>query len=325
MASTIENLAKMTKHLSMDPVYDTNWCDMPAELKLVCIGKMGFRERLSLRRTAKAEKSLVDSQKMEFHSGDFSRGGFQLNLFSNMRDWKRDCVINGRRKPNEAVEMMNHVIKIIDFEWISFYYPKKQMMNFTEEISAKYICFEACESKTVVDALRKLKKGVESIMIDATERKDGWMKPAVGHYDLDEILAISQIQNVPSWHIKDCSQEDCLHKVAQMWINKNSKIGSTFQVSSYCNFRSESRFDFLEPFLEYFTDRIVSETEKTVRIRTNNPDRHILLECGLDEVIKIDDEQKYFRLLVISAEMKESEYDDNCKEWILSIDGEAYG
>ncbi|CAO4372834.1 unnamed protein product [Caenorhabditis nigoni] len=226
----------MTEHLSMDPVYGTNWCDMPSELKLVCIGKMGFRERLSLRRTSKAEKSLVDSQKIEFQSGAFGLNRFQINPFG----------------------------------------------------------------------------------------RDGWRKPAVGHYDLDEILAISQIQNAPSWHIKDCSQEDCLHKVAQMWINENSKIGSTFQVSTLCNIYSESRLDFLRPFVKYFTDRIVSQTEKRVRIRTNNPDRHILLERGLDERYKISNDQKYFRMMVISSEMKESEYDDNCKEWILSLDCEAY-
>ncbi|PIC32419.1 hypothetical protein B9Z55_012752 [Caenorhabditis nigoni] len=75
MASTIENLAKMTENLSIEPVYNTNWCDMPEELKRECIGKMGFDERLALRFTAKTERSLVNSENFMFHDGGFYMHG----------------------------------------------------------------------------------------------------------------------------------------------------------------------------------------------------------------------------------------------------------
>ncbi|PIC32479.1 hypothetical protein B9Z55_012794 [Caenorhabditis nigoni] len=69
MASDIENLTEKTKNLSIDSVYDTNWCHMPDDIKLECIGKMELSERSSLRCTAKAERSLVDSQKIKFTEG----------------------------------------------------------------------------------------------------------------------------------------------------------------------------------------------------------------------------------------------------------------
>ncbi|PIC32424.1 hypothetical protein B9Z55_012755 [Caenorhabditis nigoni] len=59
-----------------------------------------------------------------------------------------------------------------------------------------------------------------------------------------------------------------------------------------------------------------SGSVRRIRIRTNNPDRHILLERGLDEVFQLHGRRKFYRLMVVSAEMKESEYDNNCKEWI---------
>ncbi|CAO4373115.1 unnamed protein product [Caenorhabditis nigoni] len=305
MASTIENWTKMAEDLSIDPVYETNWCDMPEEIKLTCIGKMEFKERLTLRCTSKAERSLVDSQKIKFQSGIFNVQGFQLDFFA------RGYIFRWFKNPDEAVELTNYIFKIGIFEFVTFDYRKEEYMNFKEQISAKTIYFDFWENKTGVDALRKMKKGVESIRINAVgEIKD---------YALDDILAISQVQNVPYWHIKDCIQVECLHKVAQMWINRNVKIGSTFQLSS------KSVFDFLGTFLERFTDQIVSQSLKRVRIRTNNADRHILLERGLDDIVGDDEHStQFFRLMVIYAEMDESEYDDNCKEWICKIDSDIY-
>ncbi|PIC32492.1 hypothetical protein B9Z55_012802 [Caenorhabditis nigoni] len=207
MASVIENLTDKTEKLPTDPIYDTNWCDMPAEIKLECIGKMEFKERVQC-----------------------------MYLFN------------------------------------------------------------------VFPLLRKIKNGVESIMIEQVGSST--------IRDIDKFLAVSHIQNVPYWHIEDYDQSDSLHKVAQMWIDKNSKIGTTFQVSV-------NRYGSFWLFSEHFSDRFVSNNDKRVRIRTNNPDRHILLERGLDdeEFLSVD----YFRLKVISAKTKESEYDENYKKWIRKI------
>ncbi|PIC32661.1 hypothetical protein B9Z55_012903 [Caenorhabditis nigoni] len=311
MASTLENLTKMTENLSTDPVYDTNWCDMPEEIKLECIKKMGFQQRLSLRCTAKAERSLVDSQKIKYSWGGFHMSYCQLNFSRGSH------ILKSFKNPIEAVELTNYILKIGVFEGISFYYRDEEVMNFTEQISAKCIDFESCENKTVVGALRKLKKGVEIIRISA---KGGY------EYDLDEILAIDHVQHVPYWHIEDCHQADSLQKVAQMWIDVNSKIGTTFQVSR--TYQGPRPSEFQRIFLEHFTDHIVSKTGKRIRIRTNNPDRHILLERGLDYNFDDDDDDEsdyqFYRLIVISAEMKESEYDNKCNKWICKIDYENF-
>ncbi|CAO4372848.1 unnamed protein product [Caenorhabditis nigoni] len=78
MASDLENITDKAAKLSIKPIYDTNWCDMPDDIKLECIGKMELNERLSLRCTAKAERSLVDSQKIKFTVGRFSEWDAEL-------------------------------------------------------------------------------------------------------------------------------------------------------------------------------------------------------------------------------------------------------
>ncbi|CAO4372852.1 unnamed protein product [Caenorhabditis nigoni] len=301
----------MAEKLSIEPIYDTNWCDMPAEIKLECVGKMEFNERLSLRCTAKTERALVDSQKIEFSKGEFV-GDDQELIFLLYRE-------NGHffsRDPkdlNKALEFLKYIMKVGVFENLeigmgNLLTDNEQFMTDDKFFTAKNIKFEYCDFDNMIAILRKVKNGVESIKIDRgieISRR------------LSEILAIPLVQNAKYWHIQDYEKTDSIYKVAQMWIDKDSKIGSTFQVSV---FGDES----FKKFLKRFTDRIVSKNEKRVRIRTNNSDRHILLERGLDDTVGIDYLVKFYRLIVISSEMKESVYNDNCKEWICKIDPDVY-
>ncbi|CAO4373244.1 unnamed protein product [Caenorhabditis nigoni] len=311
MSSDLKNLTEKTENASIDPIYDTNWCDMPSEIKSVCIGKMKFKERLSLRCTAKAERSLVDSQKVEFDEGRFWGINKELlvNLYSEDKRnfWKRAV------DKNNAFELLNYIKKVGVFKNLYFSVGNSvaDYKRFTTDdglFTAKKIEFEQCNFDNVVAVLRKMEKGVESIKMNHSD---------IISDQLARILAIPHVQNASYWHMHYYDEADSLHKVAQMWIDKNSNIGSTFQVSAY----NDGSFG---EFLEHFDDRILSKNEHRVRIRTNNPKCHILLERGLDDIIEIDDFPQYFRLKVISAEMKESEYDDDCREWICKMDPEVY-
>ncbi|UMM27101.1 hypothetical protein L5515_010538 [Caenorhabditis briggsae] len=291
---------------SIEPIYDTNWSDMPDDIKLECIGKMKFTERLSLRCTAKAERSLVDSQKIKFTSGRFEGNhdflGFELSRDNECEFWMRS------KDLNKGLELVKYVKKIGLFESLTFssiYFRsfEEEFFNDDELFTVKHIKFNEFDINQVVIALRKMKNGVESIKIESALSDD-----------IGQILAISHVQNVPYWHITECRCTNSLHKVAQMWIDKNSTVGSTFQASMY-----EDGWNSFEEFLDQFDDRIISKSDKRTRIRTNNPDRHILLERGVDDVITIDNFTQFYRLMVISADLGESEYDDNCKEWICKI------
>ncbi|PIC32677.1 hypothetical protein B9Z55_012914 [Caenorhabditis nigoni] len=304
-APEIENLIKTIEQLSIDPVYDTNWNDMPDDIKWECIRKMELKERLSLRCTAKAERSLVDSQKINFTDGHFRENDYDLG-FDLYRDNKYYFSICSRLT-SEFFKSIKYIKRIGVFEnlTISVKNPlanNEQFMTDDELFTAKNIEFYMRGSDVVVPVLRKMKNGVESIKID-----NGLLD------ELGQILAIPIVQNVPYWHIQKYDQANSLHMVAQMWIDKNARIGSIFQVSV-------SKDGSSAEFLKQFDDRIVSKSEKRVRIRTNDPDRHILMERGVDDVFTINYINQFFRLIVISSEMKESEYDDNCKEWICKID-----
>ncbi|CAO4368288.1 unnamed protein product [Caenorhabditis nigoni] len=311
MSSDVEKSIETTEKLANDPIYDTNWCDMPPEVKSKCIGKMEFKERLSLRCTAKAERSLVDSEKIEFQKGSFlgesERYGPLCQVSLDSKDGSK-LIFKNLKDP---FELMKYIWKVGNFENLVIHIPEgtsfeEKVIKYTGKMSAKNVEFNVtvCATEIILAILKNTKNEFESIGIDA-DSNDG--------FPFDEILAIPQVQNVRYWHIVDYNETDTLRKVAQVWIDKNSKIGSTFQLYSWY----EGAFD---EFLEHFTERIVSKSEERVRIRTDNADRHILLEWGWNPILKVHvDWGNYLRLMVISADMKESEYDNDCIGWIRKM------
>ncbi|CAO4372853.1 unnamed protein product [Caenorhabditis nigoni] len=309
-----QNLTEKTAKLSIDPIYDTNWCDMPDNIKLECIGKMELNERLSLRCTAKSERSLVDSQKIRFSKGSF-RGRNLHTTISLYRDNGQKFYKLIKFDRNEAFKFMKYIWKIGVFETIKFSFDDafirhKEFRKYDGFFTTKTLKMKMNNFSSVVSILHKTKSGVESIVINRED--DFSLEPPI-----DKILANTHIQNVPYWQIKYHNRTDSLHKIAQVWIDKNLNVGTTFQVDLY----EEGSFD---EFWKHLAGRMVSKNERRVRIRTNNPDRHILLERGIDETVGIDYNCQYFRLMVISAKMGESEYEEDCKEWICKMNPYMY-
>ncbi|PIC32458.1 hypothetical protein B9Z55_012779 [Caenorhabditis nigoni] len=311
MSSDLKNLTEKSSNLSINPIFDRNWCDMPAEIKVECIGKMELIERLLLRSTAKAERSLVDSQKIRIHRcAIHGRPEFRRVVLASEN---KRTVIGSFRKANKEFEFLKYIWKIGVIEnlyiWLDGEDSKKELENFTGTISAKNINFHFCDEEFIVAILGKTKTGVESITMNADRGIS---------YSVDEILKISHVQNAKYWQIDNYKRTSVLCKVAQVWIDINSKIGTTFQLSTEV-------YGLFHEFLNHFSDRVVSISQIRVRIRTNNPDHHILLELGFDGFVEFQHSFKFFRLMVMSSKMEESEYEsDNCRKWIRRMKPEFY-
>ncbi|PIC48960.1 hypothetical protein B9Z55_007741 [Caenorhabditis nigoni] len=299
MASNIENLAEKADKSSTESIYDRNWCDMPADIKLECIGKMELKERLSLRCTAKAERSLVDSKKM--HLIECTFGEYWIGFSS-----KNEHFFAEKFKDQEAwLNLMQYILKFGVFDKIIFRRGVEELVNtcflgyFSQLIPAKNIEIGPFNMTTVINILQKFKDDAESISLNSLIQTE----------TLDAILQYSHIKNASYCQIKSLGRSEDIQKIAQMWIDEDSKIGTTFQITCDRNYS-------FELFPTHFADRIVSQTEKRIRIRTNNPAKHILveLEHQSEEVVVVILVCRFYRLMVISADMKESEYDDDNEE-----------
>ncbi|PIC32444.1 hypothetical protein B9Z55_012770 [Caenorhabditis nigoni] len=245
MSSDLKNLTENIEKLSIDPVYETNWSDMPAEIKVECIGKMEISERLLLRCTAKAERSLVDSQKIKINRcAIHGRPEFRRVVLTSEN---KKTVIETFRSANKEFDFLKYISKIGVIEnlyiWLDGEDSKEEFESFTGTISAKNINFHFCDEEFIVAILGKMKSGVESITMNADRGIS---------YSVDEILKISHVQNAKYWQIDNYKRTSVLYKVAQVWIDRNSIIGTSFQLSTEV-------YGLFHEFLNHFADRIVDK------------------------------------------------------------------
>ncbi|CAO4367367.1 unnamed protein product [Caenorhabditis nigoni] len=270
---------------------------MPAEIKLELIGKMELNERLALRCTANAEKSLVDSQKMNFFKGKFFWNFFCVLKISLKSE---NGILYGKKFYDEtkACNFMKYIWKIGNFENLKFdslCFLARQCATSDVKISVKNIDFYRTRFQDMFFILENTDSGVESINIETfVEDVD---------FPMEKVLESPNIQNARFWQIKQIREPWLFTELAKIWIDKNSKIGTTFQTSFTLDRTADGA---INHFLNFFKNRTLSVSDKRVRIQTNNPATHILLEFSC----------LVFRLSVISAGMKESDYEENHEEWI---------
>lgn len=134
-------ISKTEKLAIVEKKYYTNWCDMPPEIKLECIGRMDFKMRHHLRLTARAENQLVDSSRYKFGLLYLSHDSFCLytdtpyeGYHIRMHSFRKADSITSRSVsdrdglPNvETVNMLHYVLKHCDFEKI--YFPSGKLLS----------------------------------------------------------------------------------------------------------------------------------------------------------------------------------------------------
>uniref|UniRef100_A0A1I7TGQ2 TLDc domain-containing protein n=1 Tax=Caenorhabditis tropicalis TaxID=1561998 RepID=A0A1I7TGQ2_9PELO len=81
----------------------------------------------------------------------------------------------------------------------------------------------------------------------------------------------------------------------EVWIDKDKEIGSEFK--SFCPGFAK--------FADTFSTRIISKTDRFIRIRTNNERKHILLELGTSTFGKLNGTEEFLRMSVISSQQSE--------------------
>ncbi|CAO4385967.1 unnamed protein product [Caenorhabditis nigoni] len=264
MNPNLMKLLKKTENLSIDPVYDTNWCDVPNEIKVRCLEKFKFRERLNMRATSKLSKYQIDSLKYKFSLALFTQkfDGF-YKLFSILLGSNRKDMLSNLK---ETTEWMKYIWKIGVFDRLIFNFDKFDAnVNLTsgvdELIDARAVYFAQSNPAFIIAMLKNLKP-IDSFHLNANNNP---------HFPLDNILGELQVQQTRFIEIFNLSAPHGLQKVAQMWIDKDSKVGNLFHCSSGLD-------NSLTSFLNWFNDSIIYHTGRTVRIQIPGSSKNILLD-----------------------------------------------
>ncbi|PIC19195.1 hypothetical protein B9Z55_024825 [Caenorhabditis nigoni] len=264
MEPDLLTLNEQTAKLSIDPVYDTNWCDVPNEIKVRCLEKLKFRERLNMRATSKLSKCQIDSLKYKFTFALFTQkfDGF-YKLFSILLGSNREDMLSNLK---ETTEWMKYILKIGVFDRLIFNFDKFDAnVNLTsgvdELIDARSVDFMQSNPDFIIAMLKNLKP-IDSFLLNANSNP---------HFPLDKILGELQVQQARFIEILNLSAPHGLQKVAQMWIDKDSKVGNLCHCSSGLE-------DSLASFVNWFNNSIIYRTGRTVRIRIPGSSKNILLD-----------------------------------------------
>ncbi|KAF1770740.1 hypothetical protein GCK72_002563 [Caenorhabditis remanei] len=134
----------------------------------------------------------------------------------------------------------------------------------------------------------------ESIHLDA----NGCQK-----FPMERLIEDPAILNAKLLRIRDLPNKDAVWKLAEKWIENDSPIGTTFRVTS-------TNHHTFHQFAVVFKDRLISETNEEILIKTDNPSKHILLKLARRCRVS-----RPLICIVVSSETKELEFETSGK-WV---------
>ncbi|KAF1764129.1 hypothetical protein GCK72_004076 [Caenorhabditis remanei] len=298
-----------------------NWCHLPPEIKLEVIKVLDFPGRLKLRMTARNERDLVDSLKINFESvtltNDRSQRWGVIQMTPSPRGILLESFVSFRIFNNKlytsAVHFLAYALKIgkIDsLEILEGYSPKRfndflKVLEKSAPFNVKNLKIKNLKKDAVMLFMKNLTPGVETIRLDGEGCES---------FPFDEFLTFPVFYNCETIKIESLAIFDAPSKLAKKWIDNDAEIGTKLQ----CGLSARSDV-YLLYFVEEFSDRIVYQNENEARIWTNNDSKHILLRFFIQYEGLSGDE--YLTCSIIPSDLEKSEYDLNT-DWTVGM--EAY-
>ncbi|EFO89569.1 hypothetical protein CRE_22602 [Caenorhabditis remanei] len=199
MERIIGKLEKMAvKTESVDLKIMEKWNEFPPEIKMECISRMDFETRLNLRRTARAERSLVDSRHYPMNTVNMCIDGIEVESKTNYFLHETDKCAHNKRTSSCGSKLLSYILKNGIIERLRVYLPKDKVNKWVEElknsqidtISVKRLIFQSTSKQLTEFFLNKVNKEMlESIEVLC--RND-----AIGYTDTEAFLKSPTVINV---------------------------------------------------------------------------------------------------------------------------------
>ncbi|KAF1767477.1 hypothetical protein GCK72_007436 [Caenorhabditis remanei] len=273
MEKIIEKLEKMAvKTESVDFKIMEKWNEFPPEIKMECISRMDFETRLNLRRTARAERSLVDSRLYPMDNVYMCNGGIEVEDDTDYFIHETDKCAHNKQTSSCGSKLLVYILKHGLIEHLYVFLPREKIDKWVEElknsqidtIRVKRLTFHSTGEKLTEFFLNKVNKEMlESIEVLC--RND-----VTGYTDTEAFLKSPTVINVKRLLILRQFNTVLVFDFIMRWIKHDVQIGQ----KHFCHT--------LYPtvFLDFFTlfgDRVVKSEDNYIRIRTDNESKHILI------------------------------------------------
>uniref|UniRef100_A0A1I7TGQ4 F-box domain-containing protein n=1 Tax=Caenorhabditis tropicalis TaxID=1561998 RepID=A0A1I7TGQ4_9PELO len=297
MTDLLDNIVEKTENLKIEEPKFEKWNELPPEMKLECMKTLDFTTRWSLYNTSHTERALVDSQKVKTYKmilqNEHSHMRSHALLFTPRA---RDPQTGRYYSPKYSRFVLEHAV----FESLEFSRITKDLSDFLPSdrvISVKNLKINCDHEEDALYLLERVNDQLDSLVIN------------VGEESLEKILSIPQVANTLSVQLSGISSPQAASELAQIWIDENKDIGKEFK----CFTRYSKNFEGFTTFAEKFSNSITSKTDRFIRIRTNNEEKHILLQLGTSTFGILDGTEEFLRMSVISSQQSEI---DTSEEWV---------
>ncbi|EGT37955.1 CBN-FBXA-145 protein [Caenorhabditis brenneri] len=265
------------------------WNFLPPEIKAECIKRMDFKSRFLLRATSRTERLLVDSQHFNLYHvrlegvlpypiNSIISSGFddlKLTILSAAHSQTEMHVIFSRNRERFFETILPLLLFILKKATVEELFLERIRQSDWRQLLGEQFPPESLNVKNfhgvvlthpeTMFFVSKLKNNTRSVHVDA-----------------------NTCQNFPM---------GALLENRMQWIALDADIGKTFRVTS-------TTHQTFNQFSAKFKDRIIKENSEEIRIRTDNPSKHILLKLAKRWRVS-----RPLTCVVISSETEESEFE----------------
>ncbi|EFP09853.1 hypothetical protein CRE_21362 [Caenorhabditis remanei] len=273
MEKIIEKLEKMAvKTEAVDLKIMEKWNEFPPEIKMECISRMDFETRLNLRRTARAERSLVDSRLYPMDTVNMCNDGIEVESETNYFLHETDKCAHNKRASSCGSKLLSYILKTGNIERLYVFLPKEKVNKWVEDlknsqidtIRVKRLIFQSTSKQLTEFFLNKVnKETLESIEVLC--RND-----ITGYTDTEAFLKSPTVINVRRLLILRQFYTVLVFDFIMRWIEYDVQIGQKL----FCHTLYPTTF---LDFGTNFGDRLVKSEDNYIRIRTDNESKHILI------------------------------------------------
>lgn len=248
------------------PTEFEHWNRLTPEMKLDCIKHMDFLQKLHFRASSKAGKAIVETHRFDVKNVSISDISYGVILEVTVNDDEKFKIIaeDQEVKINQLIPLLAYLLRCGNIEE----FVSKETEEFTDEMLIKLhesgpFRFKKIEIKNLNNQKDLyLERCTPEILkfVEFNTTPNDW--DVLQRYITAE--SMSKIETLKAGNDSETTVE-----IAKMWIERDEEVGR--KLHRIGNMRIISRF------ATVFEEKVVGNEDEEIRIKTDNPEKHILL------------------------------------------------
>lgn len=283
-----EELMKIALNFPKKPK-EFNWNDLSEQLKAHVINKMDFKTRLRFRKTARAERTLVDSQLIHFNYIQLTGNSQKINDYCTEFSFRtsensQEFIFKFRKISEFIRKILPLLVYILENGVVDMFLTHfaLEFIDILTEKITKLHGFPKLRIKTLDYLVSR--KAMFWFLRKCDEKYLEYIETGPQDFQqfrIDRFLTFPIVYNVRKLEIHNAHRPTILIEILEKWLEIDAKIGTTVILHAPGN---------LDEFIEKFENRIEFQSPKgDMWLSMNYPEKQIYVKVdNLDDFNSLD-------------------------------------